>query len=101
MHSNPPDYRSDKFTRSNPWGLLIDSGLCSICCNNEQGKCTLNKKDGWTCIAFWDRSVDTRQGSNSAFLAEGDYDFPIMLGLFKEKFPEVVSRFKFELVLLS
>ncbi len=100
MHSDiNREWSDEKFCKSNPWGYSIDTKLCPIT-GEIQGKCTINKKEGWTCIAFWDRSVDTRFGSNSAFLAEGDYDFTTMLALFKEKFPEVFSRFKYELTLL-
>lgn len=91
---------TEEVLKSNPWRYSIDSGLCPKTTTLE-GKCTLNKKDGMTCISFWDYSIDKRPGSNSAFLVEGDYDFLTMIELFKEKFPEVVSRFKYELTLIS
>jgi hypothetical protein len=63
-----------------PWGNAVDTGLCpgkrdrrgEVACENQrEGEAALHHLDGWTALAFWDRSVDTRHGSNSAFLAEG------------------------------
>lgn len=64
-----------------------------------EGHIALWHKEGWTCIAFWDRSVDKRNGSNSAFFAHGDFSFDDMKRLAEINFPDVWNRFKFPIVL--
>ena len=39
--------------------------------HQPQGVARLHHRDGWTALAWWDRSEDRRYGSNSAFVAEG------------------------------
>lgn len=51
---------------------------------------------GWTLLAFWDRSVDGRQGSNSVFAVEGKHDFDATVAAARAAFPSVWARFKFE-----
>lgn len=55
----------------------------------------------WTAISFWDRSCDSRPGSNSAFIARGDMTGAEMLALFERSFPAVWERIaaRFPLVL--
>lgn len=80
-----------------PWGYGVDSGLCPKK-DETQGRALLHHKGGWTALAFWDRSVDTRPGSNSAFLADGDFNFDAMVEKAKASFPQVWERFPFEVV---
>lgn len=49
---------------------------------------------GWTVMAMWDTSVDTRPGSNAAFLAEGSKNLEEMWALAREHFPRIVARLK-------
>lgn len=44
-----------------------------------QGEAALHRKDGWTALAFWDRSVDERGGCNSMLFAEGTHSFEEMV----------------------
>jgi hypothetical protein len=46
----------------------------------------------WTVIAFWDRSGDSRPGSNSAFLSDGVHTFREMVILARAHFPDVWKR---------
>lgn len=93
-----PGMRNDyKFLYNNPWGVQVDTGLCPGGLEIE-GNALLHHKDGWTALAFWDRSVDKRGKSNSVFLAEGTFDFERMIDLAKEFFPEVMERIKFPIV---
>jgi hypothetical protein len=78
-----------------PWGYHIDQALCPFGPQTE-GLAKLNYKDGWTALAFWDRSVDSRPGSNSVFVLEGTHDFPTMLSHARDRFPEVIERLPFE-----
>jgi hypothetical protein len=76
----------------------IDSGLCYGYCTSFEGQSVITHKDGWTALSFWDRSIDSRPGSNSNFLAEGIFSFDEMVKLAQEKFPSVWNRFKFPIV---
>lgn len=79
-------------------GALLDKGPGT---SQTQGAAVLRHKDGWTFLAFWDRSVDKRAGSNSVFLAPGTHDFRAMVEAAKEIFPSVWGRFAFPVVLAS
>lgn len=88
-------------TSKTPWGNAVDGGLCPGGRDplgrvhteaQREGMAALHHKDGWTALAFWDRSVDTRYGSNSAFLAEGTLTLPQMMTLACESFPGIMAR---------
>lgn len=73
-----------------PYDWNIDGGAQP---NTEQpNRARLEHHDGWTCLAWWDRTVDTRPGSCSAFVARGTHDYTSMLALLTEKFPWVARR---------
>lgn len=75
-----------------PWGLAeLDGGLLAKG-DRTEGIVRLHRRDGWTAIAFWDRSCDSRPGSNSAFIARGDLTGEEMLSLFETSFPSVWAR---------
>jgi len=77
MHT--PNMRTDsQFMRSNPWGYGIDDGFKG-----------LQHKDGWTAFAMTDYTIDHRPGSNSVFLAEGDFTVEQMAEIAKEHFPSI------------
>ena len=87
--------RDRKLFRSQPWGDHLDCELCPSGVQVE-GVARHHHKEGWTAIAFYDRSVDTRGNSNSAFIAEGTYTFDGMVTAAKAQWPEVWARFTFE-----
>lgn len=84
-------------TKEIPWGTEVDGGLCPRG-RQVQGLALLHQKDGWTALAFWDRSVDSRPGSHSAFLVRQTLDFEAMVAVCKETFPRVWDRYTFEVV---
>jgi hypothetical protein len=84
-----------------PFGWECDGGLQPADPREVQGRCRLIERDGWTAIAWWDRSVDKRMACCSTFAAEGIHRFDTMLALLKESFPWVLARAKFELVLVD
>ena len=53
---------------------------------------TITHIKGWTIMAMWDRSVDTRPGSNCAFIMEGIHNFEAMLEAARKSFPHIVAR---------
>lgn len=85
MHK--PDLGHDwHFLRANPWGINIDDGFKG-----------LRYMDGWTALAIRDYSVDSRPGSNSVFLAEGDYTAAQMAEIAKQQFPSIAKRVHIDL----
>ena len=65
---------------------------------NSQGPCMLHVRDGWTLIAWWDRSgADKRPGCCSAFVMRGEHTFDAMLTAFLVSFPWAYSRMRFRL----
>jgi hypothetical protein len=62
-----------------------------------EGRAMLHWHAGWTAIAFWDRSVDTRMGCNSVFMARGRWSFEAMIEIAKARFPSIWQRFKFQI----
>lgn len=56
--------------------------------------------DGHTVLAWWDRSVDLRPGSNSALVAEGTWTPEEMVGFGVLAFPQLARRHRFVLELL-
>lgn len=84
-----------------PWGPELDNGLCPGHSASREGIAALHHKDGWTALAFWDRSVDTRPGSHSTFCIKGTYDFEEMKRLCQERFPKIWARYKFPVVPVS
>lgn len=53
---------------------------------------------GWTMLTFWDRTIDERSGSNSAFILRGRLTFEETVTIAKAIFPKIWSRFPFEVV---
>lgn len=86
-----------------PW-KEADGGLClgsvpgdhySRSCPEVVGEALLHHKDGWTALSFWDRTIDTRPGSNSNYFAKGTFTFEEMVELAKTRFPIRWSQMKF------
>ena len=78
---------------------VLDAGLLPGHLPEEQGKATFFHINGWTILAFWDRSGDKRGNSNSTFLLRGTYTFEEAKNYAKEFFPKLFERFPFELTL--
>ena len=57
-----------------------------------QGVARLHHVDGWTVLAWWDRSGDSRGGSNSAFVAEGTLGAGVIATLGAVAFPGIWAR---------
>jgi hypothetical protein len=77
--------------RSLPWRHL-DAALVNPHPDQPEGIARLHHRDGWTALAFWDRSCDRRFGSNSAIIARGERGAAEMLALFEQHFPAVWQR---------
>lgn len=105
---SPDGVRFHKKARELPWSTeQIDGKLAQHkckdrrhcgCSNLTEGIAFVHHRDGWTALGFWDRSVDNRPGSNSNFFFKGTHTFSEMKDLASKHFPNIVSRFKFEII---
>lgn len=77
----------------------LDGGLLPQNKDEIEGRVSWWRTQGWTILAFWDRSGDSRGNSNSAFVIRGEMFIDDALDLAKEAFPEVFARMKFEVEL--
>ncbi len=81
-----------------PVGTFIDGGLAPRN-TTEEGIAEICVIHGWTFLAFWDRSQDSRPGCNSAFMWKGTHSFDDMILKAKADYPKLFERFKFEIKL--
>lgn len=80
---------------------------CTLCpryqrySTNQQneGEALLHHKNGWTALAFWDRSIDKRHGSNSVLLIQKEVTLEEAIEIFKQEYPSIWSRFNFTIKL--
>lgn len=68
----------------------LDGGFLAL--RPERGVIYRSLIPGWTIIALIDNSVDTRPGSNAAFLWPGEHTVEEMVTQAKEAFPEITRR---------
>ena len=61
-------------------------------CGQREGPAALHHRDGWTCLAWWDRHEDTRPGCIGALICEGEHSFASMLKILEAKFERVFKR---------
>jgi len=84
------------------WNCL-DGGIFLPSTQSVQGLYRLSRvshvtsAESWTIISWWDRSIDSRPNSCSAFLARGELTADQILALARETFPHVFARMKFTL----
>jgi hypothetical protein len=71
----------------------LDGQLAPKDPHQREGRARLHHLDGWTVVAWWDRSVDTRMNSNSALLVRGTHSFAAVLLAAADAFPELLPRF--------
>lgn len=66
--------------------------------DETEGRAFVTHRDGWTALAFWDRSVDKRGGCNSAFFVKGTLTFAQIVRVARHHWPKIWSRFTFPVV---
>ena len=65
-----------------------------------QGRAALLWVQGWTAVSFWDRSVDKRGASNSAFVIhESNLSFDLVMMRARADFPKRCAVMGFEVVM--
>lgn len=67
--------------------------------HQPEGMVRVHRREGWTALAWWDRSLDRRFGSNVAFFVEADVDAEEVVRAARETFPHIFARFTYPLVL--
>lgn len=63
-----------------------------------EGAAKLTVKDGWTALAFADRSVDTRGACNAAFIFHAELNFEQALEAARALFPPFFERIDYDVV---
>jgi hypothetical protein len=79
-----------------PWGIYDIDGAMQPRHHHREGEALLACKGGWSVLTFWDRSIDTRPGSLSAYFAEGTFTFDEMVELAKTRFAVRWNKMKFQ-----
>lgn len=69
------------------------------CPSGEEGPALLHHKNGWTALAFWDRSADKRGACNSVYMAEGTFDFNQMVEMARTRFAVRWNKMAFQVTL--
>ena len=71
----------------------LDGKFCPT--KDREGDACLTHTSDKTILAFWDRSVDSRPGSNSVFVLPGHLTFDQAVHEAKMVFPGIWNRFSF------
>lgn len=76
-----------------PWAYKVDAELAPKTQNYQtQGLVKRHVKDGWTALAFWDRTGDARPGSNTAFFFNRVLTYEDAIARAKEAWPRIFER---------
>lgn len=75
---------------------VLDTGFLPPNLPETEGRATVAHLNGWTILAFWDRSVDSRGKCNSAFVMRDTLDFDDAVLRSRAAFPNIYLRFKFQ-----
>lgn len=86
------------YDRTLPWLSYLD-GMLATDKTDAEGVARLYHFNGCTLLAFWDRSGDSRPGSNSVFYVPGRKTFEEVVESAKKSFPGIWRRFTFNVVL--
>lgn len=74
--------------------FILDGRLLPQTGEQPEGMSELWTNEKWSILTFWDRSEDSRPGSNSSFVIEGRHDFRSTVAIAKHHFPVLFERFK-------
>ena len=89
---SPRDLDADGYTGAGARVTVTGGGFCPPDPDQPQGVWRLTSAPGWTAIGCWDRTCDSRRGSRSVFVAEGEHSEEIMKRIAAEHFPDVWAR---------
>jgi len=77
----------------------LDGGFLPPKRPQREGRAHLVHFTGWTVLAFWDRSGDSRRNSGSSFIVRGHHGFNEVITKTKKAFPEIWERIDFDIYL--
>jgi hypothetical protein len=97
---------SEQYQDQSYFGLALrenlDGGYVPQECGQVEGCAALTHEAGMTVLGIWDRSIDTRPGSHSTYIALGTFDFATMCKLCQMVYPMrwalLASRVEIKLV---
>lgn len=84
-----------------PWSLADLDNLLSRDSEQCEGKAIIKYKNGWSAVAFWDRSGDSRHGSSSVFISKGAWKFEQILEDARKFYPQIFKRFAFKIEMVE
>src|SRR2546429_6333700 len=61
----------------------LDGQYCPVDPEEREGRARVTHIGGWTILAFWDRSGDQPDNSNSAVVEKGEWTFGQMVDFFR------------------
>lgn len=103
-HLHTPDLRTA--SRAGPFTpAMLDTPFCPGMTpdargmtprEQPEGVARLTHVEGWTVLAFWDRSIDNRHGSHSTYVLRGTLAYDDAARLAREAFPRVWARYRFD-----
>lgn len=64
--------------------------------DQREGEYALHHRDGWTALAWWDRSGRNGFWSNSTLFAQGTFTAAEMLAMAHVSFPSVMARIDYK-----
>lgn len=73
----------------------LDGGLLPPRLPQVEGRAELIHSGDWTIISFWNRSVDSRNGSSSTFIIPGSVNFFTAVEIAKKDYPCVWQKIRF------
>lgn len=88
--SNLTPWGHDGLDRAPKWDVTPGSRYSGH--YGKQGDAVLRHKDGWTCLAVADYTVDSRPNSHASFVFLGHLTFEEAVERAREVFPRVVAR---------
>lgn len=93
-----PNGRHEWNEKAQPWGWKLDGGLCEgNPCGPLDGKTWEHHKDGWTAVALWDRSGDSRGASCTVFLVHAEATTEQIIAAARIQWPQIFNRRGFPL----
>ena len=73
----------------------IDTRFCPDK-SQKNGTYKHTQVDGWSIVAFWDNTIDSRPGSHSTFVVNEVIEATELLDRAREAFPKVFARYAFK-----
>lgn len=73
---------------------VLDGTFAPPFANEPEEQMALTYLHNWSILSMWDRTIDTRMGSNATFLMPGIHDKDFMWQTAEREYPGIVTRLK-------